>query len=216
MTKLFTIVGMGDGMGLAITRRFAREGFAIAMIARNPDKLQAFKTTLQAEGYEAHAFVADAGEEAALQSAFAAIQTQLGDSDVLVYNAATPKMASILNETTDTLAIDFKINVAGALTATKAVLPAMQTKGQGTIIFTGGGFALYPSPDFGSLSLGKAGIRSLAKMLAEALKADGIRVSTITICGIVNPEDDKYNPDQIAEAYWKFHSNPASESEVVY
>lgn len=216
MAKLFAIVGMGDGMGLAIARRFAREGFAIAMMARNAAKLQAFRAMLQAEGYEAHDFAADAGEEASLQSAFASIQTQLGDPEVLVYNAATPKMESVLNETMETLAIDFKINVAGALAATKAVLPAMQAKGQGTILFTGGGFAMYPSLDFGSLSLGKAGIRSLAKMLAEALEADGIRVGTITICGIVKPEDDKYNPDRVAENYWDFHSNSASESEIVY
>lgn len=216
MTKLFAIVGMGDGMGLAIARRFAREGFAIAMIARNAAKLQTCKTTLQAEGYEAHDFVADAGEETSLQSAFTLIQTQLGNPEVLVYNAATPKMATILNETMDTLAIDFKINVAGALAAAKAVLTAMQAKGQGTILLTGGGFAMYPSPDFGSLSLGKAGVRSLAKMLAEALKTDGIRVGTITICGIVNFDDDKYNPDRIAENYWDFHINPASDSEIIY
>lgn len=203
-------------MGMAIARRFAREEFTIAMIARNAAKLQAFKATLQAEGYEAYDFVADAGDEASLQSAFTSIQTQLGNPEVLVYNAATPKTEPILNETMETLAIDFKINVAGALTAAKAVLPAMQAKGQGTILFTGGGFSMYPSPDFGSLSLGKAGIRSLAKMLTEALKTDGIRVGTITICGIVNPEDDKYNPDRIAEAYWNLHSNPASDSEVVY
>jgi len=216
MTKLFAIVGMGDGMGMAIARRFAKEEFTIAMLARNAAKLRAFKATLQAEGYEAHDFVADAGDEASLQSAFTSIQTQLGNPEVLVYNAAMPKMESILNETIDTLAIDFKINVAGALAATKAVLPAMQAKGQGTILFTGGGFSMYPSPDFGSLSLGKAGIRSLAKMLAEALKTDGICVGTITICGVVNPKDDKYNPDRIAEAYWNFHSNSASDSEVVY
>lgn len=216
MTKLLAIVGMGDGMGLAIARRFAREGFAIAMIARNAAKLEGFKTTLQTEGYDAHSFIADAGADASLQAAFASIHSQLGDPDVLVYNAATPKMASILDETADTLASDFKINVAGALAATKAVLPAMQAKRQGTILFTGGGFALYPSPDFGSLSLGKAGIRSLANMLAAALQPDGIRVGTVTICGTVNPDDPKYNPDQIAESYWAFHITPAADSEIVY
>ncbi len=75
---------------------------------------------------------------------------------------------------------------------------------------------MYPSPDFGSLSLGKVGIRSLAKMLADALKPDGIRVGTITICGTVSPEDPKYSPEQIAEEYWSFHANPASDSEIVY
>ncbi len=216
MTKLLAIVGMGDGMGLAIARRFAREGFAIAMIARNATKLQAFKAALQAEGYEAYNFIADAGDEASLHSAFTIIQAQLGNPEVLVYNVATPKMEPILNETMDTLANDFKINVAGALVATKAVLPAMKAQGQGTILLTGGGFALYPSPYFGSLSLGKAGIRSLAKMLAEALKPNGVRVGTVTICGIVNPDEPKYSPEQIAENYWIFHTNPDSDSEIVY
>ena len=203
-------------MGLAIARRFASEGFAIAMIARNANKLEIFKTTLQAEGYMAYAFTADAGDESALQSAIKSIQTQLGNSAILVYNVAMLKMEPILNETMDTLVTDFKINVAGALVATKAVLPAMQAQGQGTILLTGGGFAMYPSPDFGSLSLGKAGIRSLAKMLAEALQPNGIRVGTVTICGTVNPEDPKYSPEKIAEKYWMFHTNPASDSEIVY
>jgi NADP-dependent 3-hydroxy acid dehydrogenase YdfG len=216
MTKLLTIVGMGDGIGLAIARRFAKEGFAIAMIARNAAKLETFKTTLQAEGYKAHAFAADAGDEAALQSAISSIQAQLGNSEILVYNVAMLKMEPILSETMDTLVTDFKINVAGALVATQAVLPAMQAQGQGTILFTGGGFALYPSPDFGSLSLGKAAIRSLAKMLAEALKSSGIRVGTVTICGTVNPEDPKYSPETVAENYWAFYANPASDSEIVY
>lgn len=213
---LLAIVGMGEGMGLAIARRFAKEGFVLAIIARNADKLEAFKATLQAEGYETHSFVADAGEEPSLQSALSSVQAQLGDPDVLVYNVAALKMESILNETMDTLAIDFKTNVAGALAATKAVLPAMKARGQGTILFTGGGFSLYPSPDFGSLSLGKAGIRSLAKQLAEAVKPDGIRVGTVTICGTVSPDDPKYNPDQIAENYWAFHTNPDSDSEIIY
>jgi NAD(P)-dependent dehydrogenase (short-subunit alcohol dehydrogenase family) len=75
---------------------------------------------------------------------------------------------------------------------------------------------MYPSPDFGSLSLGKAAIRSLAKMLAEALQPDGICVGTVTICGTVNPEDPKYSPEKIAEKYWMFYTNPASDSEIVY
>lgn len=216
MTKLFAIVGMGDGIGLAVSRRFAREGFAIAMIARNAAKLQGFKDTLEAEGYQAHSFIADAGSETSLRSAFTLIQEQLENPEVLVYNAATPKMENILNETLESLTNDFKINVAGALTATQAVLPSMRAQGKGTILFTGGGFSIYPSPDFASLSIGKAGIRSLAKMLADALKSDGIRVGTITVCGIVNPDDPKYSPERIAENYWSFHINTESDSELVY
>lgn len=216
MPKLFVIVGMGDGIGLAVSRRFASKGFAIAMIARNAAKLQGFKDTLNAEGYEAHSFIADAGDGASLNAAIAAIQAQLGSPNVLVYNVAIPSMNNVLSETVESLTNDFKANVVGALVATQAILPAMKTHGTGTILFTGGGFSMYPSPEFASLSIGKAGIRSLAKMLAEALNADGIRVGTVTVCGIVNPDDAKYNPDSIANAYWDFHTNTASESEIVY
>lgn len=213
---LLVIVGMGEGIGIAVARRFAKEGFDLAMIARNEAKLQSFKDTLQFSGYEAHYFIADAGNEDALKSALASIGEQLGNPDVLVYNAATPKMENVLNETMESLANDFKVNVAGALVATQALLPAMRTQSKGTILFTGGGFSMHPSPDFGSLSLGKAGIRSLARMLSAVLKSDGIRVGTITVCGIVNPDDPKYNPEQIAENYWSFHTNEESDPEIAY
>ncbi|MBD3886227.1 SDR family NAD(P)-dependent oxidoreductase [Phormidium tenue FACHB-886] len=216
MPKLFVIVGMGDGIGLAVSRRFASQGFTIAMIARNETKLQGFKDTLEAEGHSAHSFVADAGDEVSLRTAIAAIQEQLGHPEVLVYNVAIPTMNNVLNETVERLTSDFKANVVGALVATQAVLPMMKAQGTGTILFTGGGFAIYPSPDFASLSLGKAGIRSLAKLLAEALKPDSIRVGTVTVCGTVNPDHPKYNPDSIAENYWNFYANAESDSEIVY
>jgi NADP-dependent 3-hydroxy acid dehydrogenase YdfG len=216
MKPILAIVGMGEGIALAVVRRFGREGFAIAMVARNQTNLQQFQKLLQSEGYDAHYFVADAGNETSLKSAVASIQETLGNPEVLIYNAAVAKMNGILNETADSLTNDFKVNVAGALTAVQAVLPAMQAQAKGTIVFTGGGFALYPSPDFGSLSIGKAGIRSLGQMLAEALKPSGIRAGVITVAGMVSPEDPKYNPESIAEAYWAFHVAPQSESEVMY
>ncbi|MFQ4141960.1 SDR family NAD(P)-dependent oxidoreductase [Chlorogloeopsis sp. ULAP02] len=216
MTAVLVIVGMGDGNGLAIAHRFAKEGFAIAMIARNQSKLQGYQDILQAQGFAAHYFIADAGDETAMKSAFAELREQLGNPEVLVYNAAVPRMENVLNESFETLIDDFKVNVAGALVATKAVLPGMQAQGKGTILFTGGGFALYPSPDFASLSIGKSGIRSLANILGAALKEQKIRVGTITICGTVNSADPKYNPNQIAQKYWEFYTAQNPEIEVIY
>lgn len=216
MAQVFVIVGMGEGLGMAIARRFAQAGFVVAMIARNEAKLQGFQSTLQAEGIESHYFVADAGDRAGLETAFATIQKQLGDSSVLVYNAAAPRMQSVLQESFETLVDNFKTNVAGALVAVQAVLPAMQAQNQGTILLTGGGFALNPHPDFASLAIGKAGIRSLAQSLALALKETKIRVGTITICDIVKPNDPKYSPDLIAEQFWAFHMTENANFEVVY
>ncbi len=217
MMKVFVIVGMGEGNGMAIARRFGREGFAIAMIARNETKLQTYQATLKEEGLDSHYFIADAGDKTALKASFRALQDQLGSPEVMVYNAAVPRMQNVLETSFEDLVGDFQANVAGALVATQAVLPGMQqAAAKGTIIFTGGGFALYPSPDFASLSIGKAGIRTLANTLAAALKDQGIRVGTITICGTVDPADAKYNPDAIAEQYWQFFANPQSDAEIIY
>ncbi len=216
MAELCVIVGMGEGNGMAIARRFAKEGFAIAMIARNEQKLQGYQATLQAEGIPSHYFLADAGDEAALTTACAALQTQLGTPSVLVYNAAVPRMESVLQTGYETLVSDFRANVAGAIVCVQALLPAMQAQQKGTILFTGGGFSMYPHPDFVSLSIGKAGIRVLANTLHAALKDSPIKVGTITICGTVNGGDPQYTSDRIAEEYWKLHIAEHADYEVVY
>ncbi|MBW4483870.1 MAG: SDR family NAD(P)-dependent oxidoreductase [Tildeniella torsiva UHER 1998/13D] len=216
MADVCVIVGMGEGNGMAIARRFASEGFTIAMVARNEDKLKGYQSTLQIEGIISHYYLADAGDDAALMTAFEAIQTQLGTPGVLVYNAAVPRMESVLQTSYDTLVNDFKANVAGAIACVQAILPAMQAQQKGTLLFTGGGFALYPDPNFVSLSLGKAGIRVLASTLHAALKDSPIKVGTVTICGTVNGDDPKYSSDRIAEEYWKLHIAENGEYETIY
>jgi short-subunit dehydrogenase len=215
-TNLCVIVGMGEGNGMAIARRFAREGYAIAMVARNEQKLQGYQNTLGAEGVASHYFLADAGDEAALVTALAHLQDQLGTPSVLICNAAVPRMESVLDTSYDTLVSDFRTNVAGAMVCVRSLLPAMERQQQGTILFTGGGFALYPQPDFVSLSIGKAGIRVLANTLHSALQGSPIKVGTVTICGTVNGDDPKYSSDRIAEEYWQFHTAEKAGYEVVY
>ncbi|MBE9158497.1 SDR family NAD(P)-dependent oxidoreductase [Nodosilinea sp. LEGE 06152] len=216
MAELCVIVGMGEGNGMAIARKFASAGFAIAMVARNAEKLKSYQSTLQSENITSHYFLADAGDGAALKTALEAIQTQLGTPAVLVYNAAVPRMESVLQTEAETLVSDFRANVAGAIACVQAVLPAMQTEQKGTLLFTGGGFALYPDPNFVSLSLGKAGIRVLANTLHAALKDSPIKVGTVTICGTVNGDDPKYSSDAIAEQYWHLHTADNSEYETIY
>ena len=216
MTDLCVIVGMGEGNGMSIARRFAQEGFAIAMLAQNEQKLKGYQATLQADGITSHYFLSDAGDEASLITAFTSIQNQLGTPEVLIYNAAVPRMENILQTTYDTLVNDFRANVAGAIVCVQSVLPAMQQRQRGTILLTGGGFSLYPQPDFVSVSIGKAGIRVLANTLHAALKDSPIKIGTVTICGTVNGDDPKYTSDLIAEEYWKLHSAENADYEVVY
>ena len=67
------------------------------------------------------------------------------------------------------------------------------------ILFTGGGLAMYPTMHAASLSIGKAAIRSLALVLNEELKTEGIHVGTVTIAGQVGSE---IQAADVAEAFW--------------
>lgn len=202
---------------MGVAKAFGKEGYTLALLARNPTKLAENAKTLEQEGYTAHTFIADAGDENSLVKAFAQVREQLGDPTVLIYNAAIWKADSISTLTTANLIQDFNVNVTGAIISIQQVLPAMQRQKQGTILLTGGGLALYPNPSLISLGIGKAAIRSLALSLAEDLVIDDIHVATITICGTVEP-GTKFDPDAIAESYILLHKQSPEnwQAELVY
>jgi NAD(P)-dependent dehydrogenase (short-subunit alcohol dehydrogenase family) len=198
------IIGHGPGIGAAVARAFGREGMSLSLLARDSARLNAAVADLATEGHVAAAFPADAADDASLTAALAAARTRFGEPEVLVYNAATWRPGPVLAADAAGFVSDFRVCVTGALTASAAVVPAMRARGRGTLLFTGGGFALFPSPVAPSLSIGKAGIRALALMLARELAPSGIRVGTVTIMGTVRP-GTRFDPDLIAQRYIDLH-----------
>jgi NADP-dependent 3-hydroxy acid dehydrogenase YdfG len=215
MNKICALVGVGPGLGLAIARRFGREGYHMALLARRTEALTEYTKILSDTGILATGFEVDAADSASIAAAFAQIQQTIGHPNVLVYNAALLKQDSVMSLTTQDLVQDFKINAAGAISAIQQVLPGMQQQKSGTILLTGGGLSLYPNPQFISLGIGKAAIRYIALGLAEELKAEGIHIATVTICGTIAP-DTKFDPDAIAEVYWQLYQQTLETWQVEY
>lgn len=201
------IVGAGPGLGMAIARRFGREGFLLALLARDEGALQVRAGALQAEGLSAFAFPADAGDPQSLKGALSAAKMGLGPPSVLVCNAVSATRAMPSELAPDALVADFRVGVAGALAATQIVLPWMTAAGQGTILFTGGGFALEPTPALASVGAAKAALRNLAFSLAGELGDAGIHLATVTVCGMVAP-GTAFDPDLVAGAFWHLHAQP--------
>jgi NAD(P)-dependent dehydrogenase (short-subunit alcohol dehydrogenase family) len=193
--KTIMIVGAGPGIGSSVARKFAGEGFEVAALTRKGD----------AAGDNIHGFAADASDTASLDKAFKDVVEKLSSPEVLVYNVAAIHQGVPSSLSTNDLVEDFKANVAGALEATKLVLPYMKKRKQGTILFTGGGLALYPSARYSSLAIGKAAMRSLAFSLAEELAPSNIHVATVTVMGFVKA-GTPFDPDKIAEHYWRLHT----------
>ena len=214
MTQSCIIVEAGPGIGAAVARRFGREGFALGLVSRHP---QALAGELTAEGLSARPYPADAGDGAALTAAIQQAQADLGPAGVLVYNPAAVRREPLSGISGAELLERLKLSVAGALDAVRAVLPGMQAVRSGTIVFTGGGLALQPSAAYGSLSVGKAALRTLSLALAEELAPQGVHVATVTVAGLVQP-GTPFDPERIAQVYWDLHTKAAGrwQREVVF
>src|SRR5215469_10722794 len=85
------VLGVGPGNGAAFARRFAAEGFAVAQLARKTEFTERLAATLP----RSRAYACDVADEASVGRAFAAIRSDLGEIDVLVYNAGSGVWGSI-------------------------------------------------------------------------------------------------------------------------
>ena len=94
---------MGPGNGMGIARRFGKEGFTVAMISRNEEKLRKLQAELKKDNINAHYFVGDASIEVSLKNSFKKLKERVGNTDVLIYNAARLKMRNILEERFESL-----------------------------------------------------------------------------------------------------------------
>ncbi len=201
------IIGIGPGLSAALAERFAAGGFTVAGFARSPDKSADLAASMAANGQHLVLRGVDASDASDLARAAAEVESDVGPIEVLIYNAYRATFGLPSEVSVDEVVADFRVNVAGALAAVQAVLPAMHARGHGTILLTGGGLALDPTGwlPAASLAIGKAGIRNLAQSLNKELSETGIRVSTVTITGQIAPQT-AFAPDLIAEVYWGLHT----------
>ncbi len=203
LEDVVVVVGAGPGMGLAIARRFAAEGFRPALISRDPARLDA--DDLDKQGAER--FAADVADEASLRGAFAQVRGTLGDPSVLVFNPS----AGLPGQPTEIAPADvirgLQIGAVAAVTATQEVAPAMRAAGRGTLLFTGGGLGLKPWAPATALGMQKAALRNYVLALADEVGPLGLHAATVTIQGVVGASP-AFAPEALAEHYWTLHTQP--------
>jgi len=209
------IVGAGPGIGASVARRFAAGGMPVGLIARMAGSTAAVRAALAAAGVTVAEATADAGQDDQLTAALDAVTGQLGPPEALVYNAGLIRHDRPGELSRQQHVTAYAINVLGAMTAAVHVAPAMAAAGGGSILITGG--MPEPDPAVTSLSLGKAGVRALTRLLASEYGPAGIHVATVTVGGAVAP-GGRFDPDRIAEQYWRLHVQgpEAWEHEVLF
>ena len=219
------IVGAGPGMGLAISRTFGSRGFDVALIARTEEKLETLVDRLGQEGITAAAFPADVLDRASLTDALDAARARFGGIDVLEYSPAPHSpvpglsMAAPSEATVDDLQPMIEYGFYGAVTAARAVLPAMREAGAGTLLFTTGGGSVDPVPMLGSANAAQAALRNWAINLDRELAGTGVHAAHVVIdvwVGGGGPEGSPTaTPEQIAPLYWDLHEK-RDRSEAVF
>jgi len=204
------IIGYGPLISWGVADLFSSQGFAIGLVARSASRLEEAEKEFSAKGVIVATAVADVSDEKEILAALDGLSEGLGSPTVVVFNAGSngPPGSDLgrkpLEEITpDILAKHFKISVVGALIVGHwAVQHLIPNGGTRTLIFTGGGLSLNPSPAHAGLATAKAGMRALSKTFYEDQKSKGTHVATVTVCGFVTPTDPKWNPKVIAEKYW--------------
>ena len=192
------LVGAGPGLGAAVARRLAREGYRLTLLARSEP---AVVPELRAAGADVSAVHADAGDAAALRAALSPLFAAPDAPGVVIYSAAVMALDDLLSVSPEQLAAGYAVDVIGAVVTAQLAVPAMRDSGGGTLLFTGGGFADALSEGFATLSLGKLALRAVATMLAREVRDDDIHAGSLTILGQIAP-GTPFDPDAIADAYW--------------
>lgn len=212
--KTIVVVGAGQGLGNHVAKKFGREGFRVILMARNGQSLEQYRQEFAAAGIEAHTYMADAENTASLTGALRQAEHEFGTPDVLVYNVGitTPDAPDKMDG--EELSRHYRADVANAYTCARQVATEAFGKKNGAIIFTGGGLAIYPLPQFIPLSLDKSALRTLAYILHDELKPRGIFVGTVTVFGTIGI-DAYFAPERIAGAYWQMY-NERGECELRY
>jgi len=215
--KVAAVLGVGPGLGAAVARRFAGEGFGVALIARREGSVAGVREEIEGGGGTALPVSADATDPDSVAAAFELVRGELGDPEVFVYNAGAFQMGGILDLSPEQFDDCFRANCAGAFYAARQVLPAMVGAGRGTVLLTGATAALRGSARFSALAVGKFGLRALAQSMAREFGPQGIHVSHVIVDGQIDTprvremspgreERTLLSPDAIAETYWLLHS----------
>jgi NAD(P)-dependent dehydrogenase (short-subunit alcohol dehydrogenase family) len=199
------VIGAGPGIGRAVAARLAKEGLAVAVIARRTETVEAVAATLPGRTL---ALTADVTDEAGLRAALDRAAAELGPPAVVVHNAAIIRADAVGELSAAALLDTLAVNVVSVLTAAAHTLPGMAGRGRGTFVVTGG--MPEPVPGYVSLSIGKAAVRTAVDLLDATYGPAGVHVATVTVGGAVAP-GTAYDPDAIAEHYWALHTAPRAE-----
>ncbi|CAK7337636.1 unnamed protein product [Dovyalis caffra] len=192
------IVGVGPKLGRSVARKFAHEGYTVAILARDLERDGVFVGRLSSfadeiareEKAQVFAIRIDCSDSRSVREAFEGVLS-LGFVEVLVYNAYQAAVSRQPTNFTDIRIDSFEksltVSSVGAFLCAQQILPGMVERGRGTILFTGCSASLNGIAGFSELCCGKFALRALSQCLAREFQSQGVHVAHVIIDGVIGP-----------------------------
>lgn len=220
MTKTIVVCGHGPGISDAVARKFGSQGFRVAVVARNAERVEAAAAALAETGVEAKGFRCDLGDASAVEALIGQVREALGPITVLHWNAYAGVAGDLLTASVDDVRTVLDVGVTGLVVAVQKALPDMKGQEGAAVLLTGGGFALYdPEVDAMAvkwnamgISMAKAAQHKLAGLLHARLAGEGIYVGEAMVLGMVkgtafDQGQATLEPSTVADALWSMYQD---------
>ena len=202
---VYVVLGAGPGLGLAVARRFAEEGYVAVLAARTRADAEPLAAALRDEGHQAQGVGVDLTDPVDVTGVVAGIGIRYRRIDVLHFNPSAWREKDPLHLTVPELLEDVALGAGALLPAVQAARPYLAAGAR--VLVTGSAAADKPSAAAASLGVQKAAVRNLVSSLDATLAPDGIRAVAVQINGVLG-RDGAFSPPPIADAMWAAVSRP--------
>lgn len=221
-TEVAVVAGVGAsrGLGGALARRFAREGYHVVVAGRTQDKLDKIVSELHKAGNKATAVRADITDASQVDQLFSAA-AGIGPIAAVLYNAGNNVSLPFLDITPQQFETIWRTGCLGGLLVGQAAVRHMLPRKAGTILYTGATASLRGRQNFAPFASAKAALRNMVQSMAREFGPHGIHIGHVIIDGVIDGEiardkfsdyldslgqDGTLDPDAIADSFWAMHA----------
>lgn len=185
--KVCVISGAGGGIGRSIAHRFAAHGAKVAIVDRDVAAANEVANLLRAGGATVASIECDISDKAAVETAAAQIESELGRTQVLVNNAALIRNGPLSElDLSDWNAV-IGVNLTGFFLCSQIFRRQMKAAGGGAIVHIASIAGTVPQPNSGAYSASKAGVLMLSRHMALEWGGDGIRSNVVSPAMVITP-----------------------------